>query len=81
MLGRCWGCQGMYLGLAGTLGTHRPEGVWGIGGLLGGLGSAGVVLGASGGVKGVLGAGRDCRHSGARKYRGHWWLLGVLWGH
>ena len=35
---------------------------------------------ASGGVRGVLGAGRECRYSGARRgigsIRGHWGLLG-----
>ena len=38
-----------------------------------------------GGVRGVLGAGRDCRYSGARRgigcIRGHWGSWGgAIWG-
>ena len=46
-------------------------------GLLGGIEASGDV----GGVRGVLGAGRECRYTGARRgiggIRGHWGLLGV----
>ena len=39
-------------------------------------------IGVVGSVRGVLGAGRECRYSGARRgiggIRGYWGLLGVL---
>ena len=44
------------------------------------LGPLGSIRGI-GGVRGVLGTGRECRYSGVRKgigsIRGHWGLLGV----
>ena len=57
------GVSGVYWGLAGSVGTHRPEGYrW----HKGGMGSSGMygVLGPLGGVRGVLGAGRECMYSG-----------------
>ena len=45
--GAVWGHQGVYWGLAGTLGTHGPEGYWGIRGLLG--------VGANWGCQGCIG--------------------------
>ena len=61
-----------------------------MGWLLGGVGTSGAIRGTSegvgcqeciGGIRGVLGAGRECRYSGARRsiggIKGHWGLLGV----
>ena len=60
----------MYLGLAGTVGTQRPEGYRDIREYWGLLGGVGTSLGVSQGV-GVSGvywrAGRDSRYSGARR--------------
>ena len=59
--------------LGGVQGVGRPEGYrkhQGYWGLLGSAGGVGSCQGVSGGVKSVrsvLGAGRDCRYSGARR--------------
>ena len=67
------GVYGVYLGLTGTLGTQGPKGVWGHQVALevpsrcrGGLGTSGAARGV-GGVRCVLGAGRDSRYSGSRR--------------
>ena len=52
------------------MGIGDPRGVEGVG----------TVRGTSGGVSSVLGAGRECRYSGARRgiggIMGHWGFLG-----
>ena len=54
----------MYCGLAGIVGTQGPDGYrWHKGTFRGSQG----VLGPLGGVRGVLGAGRECRYSGTRR--------------
>ena len=65
----CYGCIGV---LAGAVGTHGPEGVWGHQGALGvsrGCRGVGAIWGvrALGGVVVCCGLVRDSRYSGARR--------------
>ena len=74
MLGGTRGCRGVrgLLGLAGTRYSGARRGIWASGTLrdVGGVGGHWGHQGY-GGVRDVLGAGRDCRDSGARRVWGH----------
>ena len=75
------GVSGVYWGLAGTVDSQGPEGVYGHQGALGVPRGIGAILGVSDfrgcrGCWGVLGAGRDSRYSGAKRDIG-----GLLRGH
>ena len=80
--------SGVYWGLAWTLGTQGPEG-YRASGVLGAARGVGGHYGVSMGHKGVkgvyLGAGRECRYSGARRgiggIRGHLGVPKGCWGH
>ena len=80
------GGVGVYWGLAWTLGTQGPEGVYRASGPLGAPRGVGGLFGGEESSRGVLEASSDCRYSYQKEYRGHqghWGLLGgvgTIWG-